>query len=428
MTLPAIVIGGGVVGLASALALQRAGVTTLLIDDGSEHPASWGNAGHLATEHTAPFASPRTLASFLPRLFAFGGPVDFVWRDIGNWAPWAARFASRSTPKGFASGRAALAGLADQSMAAWWRLVEPDKDLVKTDGHWLVWESARTAGIGVRIMERNHAGPATFRPMTSHELADLHGELAVPNLHGLRYFNTGQVTDVARMLRVLSSRIVEAGGEIVNARATGIARCHGEVRVTLEGGQSRPGSAVVVAAGVWSKPLLAQVGLHAPLIAERGYHVEFDGPELSTAHSPIVFADRSIVATRLGNALRATSFVEFGRSESRADPRKWAWLEHQLRQLGILKGQPVRRWMGARPTLPDYLPAIGGGEIPGVYYATGHAHLGLTLAALTGELVRDMITGTPPTVDLAPFALGRFARRSPIGHRAPTSDPLQLPS
>lgn len=428
MTLPTIVVGSGVVGLACALALQRAGIATLLCDGGSERSASWGNAGHLATEHTAPFASPHTLASFLPRMFAFGGPVDFVWRDIGSWAPWAARFVSSSTPKGFASGRAALADLADQSLAAWRRLIEADEGLVKTDGHWLVWESARTASIGTRVMERMHAGSATFRPLTLHERADLHSGLSVPNLHGLRFFNTGQITDVTRMLRILRSRIVEAGGEIVNAQATGITQHHGEVRVTLKGGESRPGRAVVVAAGVWSKPLLAQAGLHAPLIAERGYHIEFDDPELSASHSPVVFADRSIVATRFGNSLRATSFVEFGRPESPADPRKWAWLEHQLRQLGILKEQPVRRWMGARPTLPDYLPAIGGGEIPGVYYATGHAHLGLTLAALTGELVRDMVTGNPPAVDLAPFSLGRFARKSPTGHQVPTSEYRKLSS
>ncbi len=88
----------------------------------------------------------------------------------------------------------------------------------------------------------------------------------------------------------------------------------------------------------------------------------------------------------------------------------------------FVKEQPVRRWMGARLTLPDHSAAIGGGEILGVYYATGHAHLGPTLAALTGELVRDMVTGNPPAVDLAPFSLGRSARKSLTGHQVPTSE------
>ena len=65
--------------------------------------------------------------------------------------------------------------------------------------------------------------------------------------------------------------------------------------------------------------------------------------------------------------------------------------------------------MGARPTLPDYLPAIGRSRrAPNLYYAFGHNHLGLTLAAITGELAAALIAGEAPTLNLAPFDLGRF--------------------
>ncbi len=65
--------------------------------------------------------------------------------------------------------------------------------------------------------------------------------------------------------------------------------------------------------------------------------------------------------------------------------------------------------MGPRPTLPDYLPGIG--RAPGshdVYYAVGHQHLGLTLAAVTADLVADLVTGHPPRLNIRAFDLARF--------------------
>jgi D-amino-acid dehydrogenase len=79
---------------------------------------------------------------------------------------------------------------------------------------------------------------------------------------------------------------------------------------------------------------------------------------------------------------------------------------------------PVAEWMGARPTLPDYLPAIGvSRRADNLYYAFGHQHLGLTLAAVTGELVAALMGGTTPAVDLAPFDLDRFARPADLRKR-----------
>jgi glycine/D-amino acid oxidase-like deaminating enzyme len=117
-----------------------------------------------------------------------------------------------------------------------------------------------------------------------------------------------------------------------------------------------------------------------------------------------------MIVTRFGDRLRASSFVEFGREDSAPDKRKWARLKRHCAELGLPMRGPLREWMGARPTLPDYLPAIGTGE-GGLVYAFGHQHLGLTLAALTSELVADLVTGRKSAIDLGPFNLGRFAKR-----------------
>jgi glycine/D-amino acid oxidase-like deaminating enzyme len=96
-----LVIGGGIVGKACALALCRAGETVLALDPQSpSRPASYGNAGHIALEQVEPLASPAALASAFRRLFPLGGALDFRLADIAAWGPWAARFIRASTPEG----------------------------------------------------------------------------------------------------------------------------------------------------------------------------------------------------------------------------------------------------------------------------------------------------------------------------------------
>ena len=94
---------------------------------------------------------------------------------------------------------------------------------------------------------------------------------------------------------------------------------------------------------------------------------------------------------------------------SPADPRKWERLRSHVAALGLSFALPGAEWMGARPTLPDYLPAIGRSDrAANLFYAFGHQHLGLTLAATTGDAVAALVAGDTPPFDLAPFDLKRF--------------------
>ena len=100
--------------------------------------------------------------------------------------------------------------------------------------------------------------------------------------------------------------------------------------------------------------------------------------------------------TRFKNALRMTSFVEFTTVDAPPDARKWVRLRRHAAELGLPMDRKATEWMGSRPTLPDYLPAIGRSRRQGnLYYAFGHQHLGLTLGAVTGELVGRTGHGRP---------------------------------
>lgn len=116
-----------------------------------------------------------------------------------------------------------------------------------------------------------------------------------------------------------------------------------------------------------------------------------------------------MIVTRFRSGLRAASFVEFNRAHAPADPRKWARLRSHVAALGLDFHEPSSEWLGARPTLPDYLPALGRSRrVNNLLYAFGHQHLGLTLAAVTGELIAALARNAPTDLDVTPFDLERF--------------------
>jgi D-amino-acid dehydrogenase len=401
----AIVIGGGVIGSASALSLQKRGFETILIDpDPDWRGASRGNAGAIAVNEVDPLASRATLRAMPGMLFLRGGPVGLPLRDIGAWLPFGLRLIAASGPDRFAAGRAALTSLLAQAVPAWRRLVAEigAPDLLREEGHFVLWDRSDHVEASRAALSVEN-GITRCRDATPAELERL-GSLMKPPAGVVRIEGTAQIADLGALADALGRRFAALGG----VRMRGRARIDGDA-VALETGERIAADRIIVTAGPASGTLLRPLGHKVPLIAERGYHIQCAGAGWPEDLAPLFFEDRSMVVTRFRSGLRATSFVEFGRAASRPDPRKWKRLRAHVRDLGLPFEEPIAEWMGARPTLPDYLPAIGcSGRAPHVYYAFGHQHLGMTLAAITGELVGTLVGGEEPAADLRPFRIDRF--------------------
>lgn len=402
------VIGGGVVGLAAAVKLARTGhEVTVFEPDADRRAASWGNAGHIATEQVAPLASPGTVRTAVRRLFALGGPLDLPLSQVGDWAPFAGRFLAAASPGRFRRGQAALGALLAPALDDWRDLADDigRPDLVWADGHFVVWESAGSARRGRAAWAAAGTGRARFEDVTPADRLRL-ARTATEPLHGeIRFSGSGQISDLDALAVALETALAAAGGRILREAAG----------LEVEGGHAVIGNLpldrVLVTAGVRSGALMAVAGHRAPIIAERGYHIRAGAPLWPADLPPVVFEDRSMIVTRYAECIQAAGFVEFGHADAPPDPRKWDRLEQHVRDLGLPIPGPFQRWMGARPTLPDYLPAIGRSDrVPNLYYAFGHQHLGLTLAATTARIVSALIDRAPPPVDVSPFSLSRFER------------------
>lgn len=402
----AIIIGGGVIGTVSALALQRRGIATRLIDpDPDWRGASIGNAGLIAVNEAEPLASRATLRSLHRHLFLRGGPVGLPLRDIGAWLPFGLKLIAASRPARFEAGRRALSSLLAEALPAWRRLVAEigAPELLRDRGHFIVWDTAASAKAGRAALDRADHGPCQIRDATAEELAQLDALIRPPG-GAVRVEGTAQIADIPMLAEALAARFVALGG----ARMRGTARLDGQ-GVRLDTGERLAADAILVAAGATSGQILRPLGHNMPLIAERGYHLQAGAPDWPEDTPSILFEDRAMFVTRFRSGLRATSFVEFAKRSSPPDPRKWARLRGHAAAVGLPFEGEVAQWMGARPTLPDYLPAIGrSAREPHVYYAFGHQHLGVTLAALTGELMGAMVAGDAAAIDLAPFDVARF--------------------
>jgi len=219
----------------------------------------------------------------------------------------------------------------------------------------------------------------------------------------------GQVLDLGELADCLNKQLVVAGGSQRTARVQRLIVNGSNAAAMLEGSEVLNADVIVIAAGVASGALLQPLGYRVPIIAERGYHIQCASAEWPAALPPIVFEERSMIVTPFRSGLRAASFVEFGRADSPADSRKWARLRSHVSELGLPFREPCSEWFGARPTLPDYLPAIGRSRrATNLLYAFGHQHLGLTLAAITGELIAALARGAATDVDVTPLDLERF--------------------
>ena len=393
-----LVIGGGIIGMSIALSLQDRGFQVIVADpEDLPRPASWGHAGRIAVELSEPLSSLKTLRSLPRALFSHGGPVALPAAAMSVWLPFGLRLLAASSPMRFKHGVQALNSLLAKALPAWrHRLsVIGAPELLVESGHYSIWENSRLSVSGRESWYRN-SGAATAMELDPMELNRLRSLIRAPIAGSLKFVGTASVADPTDLCVAMQDAFLKQGGRLQ------------AYRLTVEAAM-RMADLVVVAAGVDSAGLLQAMGHTVPMIAERGYHIQQSGTSWPSDIPPLYFEDRSVVLTRFRSALRATSFVEFTFKDAAPDSRKWVRLRRHARELGLPFDANATQWMGSRPTLPDYLPAMGRSRRQkNIFYAFGHQHLGLTLAAITGELLAALIGNESLAVDLEPFDIDRF--------------------
>jgi len=417
----AIVVGAGLVGAACALRLAEAGREVVLID--AQQPgqgASFGNAGHVATEQLLPLANPAVIRASWRYLLAVDSPLKLRMGYLLPILPWLARFVWAARPQGLRRGVAALVALQRTAGADTVDLLglAGISHLLHMDGYLRVWETP--AGEAQALAQAGELQPQGIRTERWSQAA-VHAQS--PGLGprvggGVWYRDTGHVDDPHAVCLGLVHAMQRRGGRVRQARATGLAQeGQGAVQVALADGGVLRCKDLVLCTGAWSRPLAASLGYRVPLETERGYHITLPWQAgANGADAPgrlrlaIASTERSVIMTPMSVGLRIAGTVEFGGLKLPPDPRRTTLLQTQAQALmpGV-RTQDASTWMGFRPSLPDHLPVIcTAPRHRGVHFAFGHQHLGLTLSGVTARLVTDLVQGRAPTIDMAPYHVGRF--------------------
>lgn len=406
------VVGAGIIGVACALQLARQGRQVVVID--SQAPglgASYGNAGHLATEQVFPIADASILKRLPGMLMDPMGPLRLDWQYLPRALPWFIRLLLNLRPARYRRTVAGIRALNEASLAAWQRLLHSiDRaQLLREDGSLLVFErpESRAALEAVQERMRQQQVPVTF--WTGDAIRQAAPQLSDAILGGLFFPSTGHFLDPYQVVCELVEAAKAAGVQFLQRQVLdGRTDDQGVTLSTAQGPLAA--RQVLIACGAHSARLTAALtGKTVPLDTERGYHLM-----LPHEHQRLPFAvtslERKFIMTPMTGGLRLAGTVEFAGLERPANMQR-AWQLHRLSK-GLfrqdLSQEGATPWMGFRPSLPDSLPVIDRVCDGKVLLAFGHQHLGLTQAAVTAEMVGALASGDQLQSGLAPYRLDRF--------------------
>lgn len=412
-----IVIGGGIVGLSTAIWLLRAGRAVTLIDPAdAKRRASFGNAGVLAACSVAPVTMPGLTGNVLRHAFDPDFPLYIRPTYLPRLVPWLVRYLKHCNAMDAARISRALAPLLRDTLAQHKALADgtPAMRWIKSSDYLFAYPSRAAFEQEAAVWQLRRDAGFAWTELTGGDLRELDPALGPAIQFGLLLGDHGMILNPGAYLDDLHDHAIALGAEVKRGRVLAFGQSADGVttRVICEDGE-HAAETIVIATGAWSKPLVAQLGLNVPLETERGYHVMLRGASLAP-RQPTMVASGKFVVTPMADGVRCAGVIEFGGLQAQPSPAPPALIMRKLHEaFPTLEFNDHEEWLGHRPAPADSLPLIGAvpGH-PGTYLAFGHHHIGMTSGPKTGRLLAAMITRGQTDLDMTPYSPSRFAPRA----------------
>jgi D-amino-acid dehydrogenase len=408
-----LILGGGVIGLACAMSLQASGRAVTIVDQGRVGGgSSHGNCGTLTPSHATPLAMPGMIGTALLWMLKADAPLHIAPRiDPALWK-WLVQAARRCNWNDFGRITAIKAPFLVRSRELIETLVRRenlDCDF-RSDGTLYVYRDARAFAdsqwlpralerVGIDVDTLDGARVEALEPALRRGVAGGYRHPGDASLRPDRF-----VAELARIVRsrggVIEEQVRVEGFERTGARIARV-RC-GDIDYSARD--------IVFALGAWSPQLCGPLGVTLPIQPGKGYSITYSRPAMCP-RLPLVLREASVCVTAWDSGYRLGSTMEFAGYDSRLTRARLDALRHGAASyLQEPEGpEQIEEWYGWRPMTPDDLPIIGKPRgIDNLCLATGHGMLGVTMSALTGVLVSEIIGGQPTSMPTDAFSPARF--------------------
>ncbi|MFC3629215.1 NAD(P)/FAD-dependent oxidoreductase [Paracoccus angustae] len=407
-----LVVGAGIIGTSLAYALQKRGRLVVLLDKGEVgRGASFGNMASIAVTEFMPASRPSVWRQIPGWMLDPEGPVRVRPSYMPKLIPWFARFVAASRPgklRELEAQGAALCKRVYDDLLPLLRETGLEGELTAEGCLSLYTDEAefRADREHIEILER-FGFP--HQRLTGAEARELEPELSDSIGMAVLLPQNRSLRDPHRLVMKLAEAFQAMGGRIERGEVAGFDRDGRIAGVRLTDGRSLAADEVVLCAGAHTGRLSKMLGEPMPLETERGYHTQIMSPGLSMRHS-IIWPARAFMVTPTAGGIRVGGTVEMAGLDAAPDYRR-ARITVKRAQAALpnLRRENATEWMGHRPAFPDTVPVMSASaKVPGVFYATGHGHLGVTYAATNARLMADLITGAAPPIDMRPYRVDRF--------------------
>ncbi len=414
------VLGCGVIGTTIAYYLARSGHEVTVIDrqNGPALETSYANAGEVSPGYSAPWAGPGVPVKAIKWMLMAHSPL-VIWPllDAAMWR-WGWMMLANCTERAYRLNKSRMVPIAEYSRDCLKQL-RADTGIAydeRTQGTLQLFRTQKqldAIGKDVEILREynvpfqvlDRTGFCRVEPALTHTREKFVGALRLPNDETGDCFKfTNRLAEMAQARGV----VFRFGARIDSFAVAGS---------MISGARTESGTvtadAYVCALGSYSPLLLKTIGIDLPVYPVKGYSITV--PITSAAHAPestIMDETHKVAVTRLGDRIRVGGTAELAGYSLKLREARRETLEHVVTDL-FPRGGDVRRaefWCGLRPMTPDGTPVIGGTKYSNLFLATGHGTLGWTMAAGTGRVLADLISGRKPEIDLNGLTIGRYGQ------------------
>jgi len=407
----AIVLGAGITGVSTALALQDRGWTVTLVDrkpPGRE--TSFGNAGIIQAEAVEPYAMPRSIRELVDIAFGQTNDVFYAFRELPFHVGSLLRYWWHSEEGRHRVVAVAWASLIAQATATHEKLIERAGagNLVRKSGFRMLFRTAAEFDLAVTDAERKRLNYGVgYAALSATQMAAAEPALKIGGAGAVHWLDSWTVSDPGGLVESYAELLQRSGGRFLHGDAATLRRSgSGWTVMTVEG--PIDAEHIVLSLGPWSSSMLKTFGHRFPMVFKRGYHAHYRSPQQLNA--PVMDSENGYLLLPMLAGTRITTGAHLARFQAGAAYNQLERAEGAADDLFDLGPRIEERpWQGTRPCMPDMLPVIGQSQREkGLWMNFGHGHQGFTLGPASADALATMMDGGVPDIDMRPFRPERY--------------------